>query len=540
MQTSEVQTSQENLQAAKPFGKIRNLIWPIHSFELKKLVPMFLLFFLISFVYNVLRNMKGALFKECIDSSVAELMPFLKLGAVLPGALLFTYIFTVLMSRFNRNKVFYIIISGFLVYFALFLFVLYPNNEALRLDTLADFLQANVFSGAGFAGIIAAIRHLNLTVFYVSCEMWSVVVLTMLFWGYANEVTRVDEAKRFYAIFALGANSSGIFSGQFGQKIGAMGSIPVPAIYSNNAWIFLQISTVLLIGAVILSIFYWLNTKVYKSDTKATSLDSYIKPKKLSLTECLHYVRKSKYLIYMVVIVVGYNIVFNLTDTLWTHKIEEVFGTGKAMNAYMNNITSVTGYVAVVLALLLSGNVIRTFGWTVTALITPVVWLCAGLAFYSGLLFERTFLIDILATMTSNPANLVLLLGSIQMSLGRGCKYTVFDETKEIAFIPLPKESQRKGKAVVDGLASRFGKSGGSFISIMLIGLCGGIANTIPYVATIMLVVLFAWIYATLKMGKVVNEAVVSGIDVTIEEETTTPVEAQPQPVTSTAAAVTE
>ncbi len=519
----------------KQFGRIRNFIWPIHFFELKKLVPMFLLFFLISFVYNVLRNMKGALFKECIDSSVAELMPFLKLGAVLPGALLFTYIFTVLNSRFNRNKVFYIILCGFLSYFALFLFVLYPHNSALRLDYLADFLQQNVFSGAGFAGVIAAIRHFNLTVFYVACEMWSVVVLTMLFWGYANEVTRVDEAKRFYAIFALGANSSGIFSGQFGQKINAITSIPVPAMYSSNSWIFLQILTVLMAGGVILSIFYWLNTRVYTTDTKVTAKDSYVKPKKLSLTECLHYVRNSKYLMYMVVIVVGYNIVFNLTDTLWTYKIEEVFGTGKEMNAYMNNITSLTGYVAVVLALLLSGNVIRKFGWTVTALITPAVWLLAGLGFYSGLLFEKTMMIEIFAAFTSNPGNLVLLLGSIQIGLGRGCKYTVFDETKEIAFIPLPKESQRKGKAVVDGLASRFGKSGGSLISIMLIGLCGGIANTIPYVSVIMLVVLFAWIYATLKMGIIVDKAISSDATLTLEEEKILSSTVEPMPVPDTA-----
>lgn len=503
----------------KPFGRFRNLIWPIYSFELKKLIPMFSLFFLISFVYNILRNMKGALFKECIDGSVAELMPFLKLGAVLPGALLFTYIFTLLIGRFTREQVFYIIISGFMAYFALFLFFLYPNNEFLRLDMLADFLQSNIFSGPGFAGIVAAIRHLNLTVFYVSCEMWSVVVLTMLFWGYANEVTKVDEAKRFYAIFALSANSSGIFSGQFGQRIGSITSIPVPAFYSNNSWIFLQICTVLLLGGVILFLFHWLNSKVYKLDHKEAALDAYVKPKKLSLMECLHYVRKSKYLLYMLVIVVGYNIVFNLTDTLWTHKIEEVFGNGKDMNSYMNNITSFTGYVAVIFALLLSGNVIRTFGWTVTALITPVVWLCTGLAFYSGLLFERTVFIDVLSNLTSNPANLVLLLGSIQIGLGRGCKYTVFDETKEIAFIPLPKESQRKGKAVVDGLASRFGKSGGSFISIMLITLCGGIPNTIPYVAAIALVVLVAWIYATFKMGAIVDKAMSSEVPLILEEE---------------------
>jgi AAA family ATP:ADP antiporter len=482
--------------------------------------------------------MKGALFKGCIDSSVAELMPFLKVGAVLPGALFFTFLFTQLISRFNRNQVFYIIISGFMVYFALFLFVLYPNNELLRLDAFADFLKSNIIAGSGFSGVIEAIRHLNLTVFYVACEMWSIGVLTMLCWGYANEVTKVDEAKRFYAIFALAANSSGIFSGQFGQRIGYITSIPMPEIYRGNEWIFLQISFVLVVAGLILVLFHWLNTRVYHLEQKHAAVSAYVKPKKLSLMESLHYVRKSKYLMYMVVIVVGYNIVFNLTDTLWMHKIEEVFGNGKDMNAYMNNITSITGYVAILMALLLSGNVIRTFGWTVTALITPIVWLCAGLAFYSGLVLEKAGFIEILSNITSNPANLVLLLGSIQISLGRGCKYTVFDETKEIAFVPLPKESQRKGKAVVDGLASRFGKSGGSIISIMLLAACGNISTSIPYTTGIMLIVLFAWLYATLKMGVIVNQAIVSGGDLKLEEEI--PATPTIQPTANTAAAAAE
>ena len=75
------------------FSKIRNFLWPIYRYELKKLIPMFILFFLISFVYNLLRNMKIALIVTA-EKSGAEVIPFLKIGAALPGALFFTYIFT--------------------------------------------------------------------------------------------------------------------------------------------------------------------------------------------------------------------------------------------------------------------------------------------------------------------------------------------------------------------------------------------------------------------------------------------------------------
>lgn len=497
----------------KSFGKIRNFLWPIHAFELKKLIPMFILFFLISFVYNVLRNLKVSLFMDG-SSSFAELMPFLKLGAVLPGALFFTYVFTLLISRFTREHVFYIMLTGFMSYFALFLFVLYPNDQYLRLDMLADFLQANVFTNDGFRGFIAAIRYLNLTVFYVICEMWSVVVLSMMFWGFANEVTKVEEAKRFYAIFALGANSSGILSGGFGQ-IEGLSFVPVTSFYVNNEWIFLQLCAVLVIGMVVMYLFHWLNKEVFHLENEHIKLKA---KEKLSLKECFYYLSKSRYLIYMVIIVVGYNVVYNLADNMWVYKIQEIYPNKRDANTYMNNITSIMGYTAVALALLLSGNVIRRFGWTIAALITPIVWLLTGMGFFSGLVLEKSMFFDVFSAFASNPSNVVLLLGSIQICLGRACKYTVFDEAKEIAFIPLPKENQRKGKAVVDGLASRFGKSGGSLILILL-GLIGSKAEIIPYVSVIVFVVLIAWLYATYKMGVIVDKAISGDGSLLIEEE---------------------
>ena len=42
----------------QPFGRWRTFFWPIHSFELKKLLPMLLMFFFIAFVYSILRNTK--------------------------------------------------------------------------------------------------------------------------------------------------------------------------------------------------------------------------------------------------------------------------------------------------------------------------------------------------------------------------------------------------------------------------------------------------------------------------------------------------
>jgi len=45
-------------------------------------------------------------------------------------------------------------------------------------------------------------------------ELWGSVVVSVLFWGLANRIMSVTEARRYYPLFGLGANVALIFSGQ--------------------------------------------------------------------------------------------------------------------------------------------------------------------------------------------------------------------------------------------------------------------------------------------------------------------------------------
>ncbi len=498
----------------KPFSKLRNFFWPIHGYEHKKLVPMLALFFIISFVYNLLRCMKVTLVVTPAGSG-AEVIPFLKVWAVLPGAVLLTYIYTQLSNRLNREQVFYTMLALFLGFFTLFLLVLYPNREFLELTTLANFLQNKL--PEGFKGLIAIIRHWPLSLFYVLSELWSAVVLSMLFWGFANEVTSVDEAKRFYAIFAIAANFSGIFSGQSAQLLTLQEYNPnLP--FGTAAWeqsLNLQLGVVLLLGIIIVVLFRFVNKSITKkpiptnSSLIANSTDDEPMPT-FTLRECFAYIIKSRYMLYIAILVVAYNIVYNLSDVLWTDQIKQRYPNASDFNAYMNQITTITGIFATLSGLILSGNVIRRYGWTVTAMITPILWLVTSVGFFGCMLFEtNNWVSDMLYAMFHLPViSLVLMFGSAQICLGRAAKYTVFDETKEIAFIPLPKEEQRKGKAVVDGIASRFGKSGGSITIQFLLVMCGNLALTIPYIAAIFLIVITLWILAVRGLGQMVKKSI--------------------------------
>ena len=62
-------------QADKAFGKIRSYMWPVHGYELKKFLPMFLMLFFVCFNYTILRNLKDTL---VVTYSGAEVLPFIK------------------------------------------------------------------------------------------------------------------------------------------------------------------------------------------------------------------------------------------------------------------------------------------------------------------------------------------------------------------------------------------------------------------------------------------------------------------------------
>lgn len=500
--------NENNKTSSQEFSKLRSFFWPIYNHELNKLIPMFLLFFLISFIYNLLRCIKISLIVTAPDSG-AETIPFLKFCVVLPGAFILIYIFTKLSKYYNRKVVFYIMISIYMIFFVLFLFVIYPNKEYFELKSISLFLLKSSFIPDGLSGLISLIRHWPLAIFYGLCELWGNIILCMLFWGFANEVTKINEAKRFYAIFALGANFSGIFSGQLGKYL-TIYKYNTMIPFGKTAWeqtLFLQINTVIILGIIIIILYWWLNKNVY-NEYEDSFIKADNKKNTISLKSCFLYLTQSSYLCFIVILVVSYNIVYNLSDVLFTHQAKTSFTDINHVNVYMNQITFFTGILAVLSALFLSGNIIRRYGWTVTAIITPIVWFISSFFLFSLLFYEDLVVRGILNNVLLNPGNLILIFSSLQICFGRACKYTVFDETKEIAFIPLSKHEQRKGKAVVDGIASRIGKSGGSLIYLILLTLCGNLISTIPYVAVIIFIMIILWIISVINLGKMVNKTI--------------------------------
>ncbi len=493
-------------------------ICPVGRNELKKFIPMFVIFFLIGFIYNILRNAKDALIITGQDSG-AEIIPFIKVWVMLPGAILMTSLFSRLSNRFSMEKVFYIILSIFLSYFMIFTFCLYPFRDAMHLHAFGDILSEIL--PRGLSGFVAMIRYWSFTGFYVMSELWSCIVLSMLFWGFANEINTVDEAKRFYGLLGVGMNCSGVIAGQV--AIFCSGHFRSGS-NATDAWQASLTSLTIVIvisGLIIMGIFRWLHLNGFDNSEKSFQGGRYKQKDrgsfKMSVRRNFAYLAKSKYLIYIAVIVLSYNLVINLVEVLWKHQIRQLYPDANDYHIYINTITTWTGIVAIILALV-AGAFIKRCGWTFSALICPVILLITSVGFFSCLFFSDALDSVLRPLLGISPLALVVLFGSTQNVLSRGCKYSLFDATKELSFIPLSTESRQKGKAAIDGVGSRIGKSGGSLIHQGLLMIFSGLAASAPFVAGFLMIVIVGWIAAARLLGKEFNTLVAHNETLNIDE----------------------
>lgn len=481
------------------FSGIRNILWPIASFELKKFIPMVVMVFFIATNYNLLKIVKDS---TVVPALGAEVLPFVKVWMMLPMAVLMTAFFSVLVRIFNENKAFYIIISIFLSYFILFVFLIYPNRQFFDLNMIADFLSTILPSG--FKGFATMIRCWYLGVFYTMCELWSTSVLFVLFWGFANRTTKLHEAKRFYALFGLAGNSSGIFAPIFFNWANTVNIFP--GWYLKSDWeqtLGIVCVAVFVSGSISTAIYYYLNRCVIDQTSVKDQTLKFVKKKKkqASFFQSMRMLAKNPYVRNLTIVVLSYNIIINLTEIIWKDQIRLLYPNSADYGFYFGKVMMVTGVMATLSDLLVCSNVIRRFGWTSAAMVTPMILLFTSVGFFGFILFDsylESFMVHLLGL---SPLALTAFFGSMQNALARASKYSLFDATKEISFIPLDPESRIQSKAAIDGVCSRLGKSGGAVIYQGLFMTVGSLGACVPYVAAIVAGIMLLWINAVKQMG---------------------------------------
>ncbi|EFN55123.1 hypothetical protein CHLNCDRAFT_134175 [Chlorella variabilis] len=226
---------------------------------------MSLLFFLMAFVNTIIDSLKDSLVITAVGGGT-EVIPYLTVYAVLPMSMLFLVAYSWGTQRFSREKLFNIIIGIFLTFYAGFA-MLYPHHDALHLNSMADQLVTALPSG--LSGMVGMIRNWLFTLFYCVSELWGDVVLSLLFWGLANETTSIEDAPLLYPLFGIGANIAQTMAGRVLRLFSDAGS-------SSQLHYASQLQSIMFLclglGGVILALHAWISRTFPKNPKGSTAL----------------------------------------------------------------------------------------------------------------------------------------------------------------------------------------------------------------------------------------------------------------------------
>ncbi|CAA2999237.1 plastidic ATP ADP-transporter-like [Olea europaea subsp. europaea] len=459
----------------------------IELVTLKKIIPLGMMFFCILFNYTILRDTKDVLVVTAEGSS-AEIIPFLKTWVNLPLAVGFMILYTKLANVLSKEALFFTVILPFIAFFGAFGFVLYPLSHYFHPTALADKLL-NLL-GPRFLGPLAIMRIWSFCLFYVMAELWGSVVISVLFWGFANQITTVDEAKRFYPLFGLGANVALIFSGRTVKYFSQLRQNLGPGVDGWAISLKGMMSIVVLMGLAICSLYWWVNHNV-PLPTRSKKKKEKVR---MGTMESLKFLLSSRYIRDLATLVVAYGISINLVEVTWKSKLKAQFPTPNEYSSFMGDFSTATG-IATFTMMILSQWIFDKYGWGVAAKITPTVLLLTGVGFFSLILFGDPFA-PALAKFGMTPLLAAVYVGAMQNIFSKSAKYSLFDPCKEMAYIPLDEDTKVKGKAAIDVVCNPLGKSGGALIQQFMILSFGSLANSTPYLGGVLLVIVLIWLAA--------------------------------------------
>jgi ATP:ADP antiporter, AAA family len=297
-------------------------------------------------------------------------------------------------------------------------------------------------------------------------------------------------------------------SGFFVKKFAKLRDVLPAHVDAWGVTLNYTLTAVIIACVCVMAVYWWINNKVLTDprffDPNEVKKAKKEKPK-MSIKESFMFLGRSPYILCLAILVIGYGISINLVEVTWKGQLKLQYPNSCDYQNFMGTFSMLTATLTIFMMLFVGGNVIRRFGWGVGALITPVVLLISGVGFFSCVLF-RDSLMGVIAMLGTNPLMLAVIFGAFQNIMSKASKYSLFDPTKEMAYIPLDQESKVKGKAAIDVVGARFGKAGGSLIQQGLLVVFGSLGAITPYIAVILFGIIAAWIIAARALSVRFNE----------------------------------
>lgn len=471
---------------------IRSIFWPIYGKEHIKFLPLALMMLCILFNYSMVRTIKDSFVVTGIG---AEALGFLKTYFVFPSAIIITMLYYKLCNMMDSKKVFYVFFALFLAYFIAFGFYIFPEIESFFLTEQwvaewTEFLPV-------FTWFFKIFEKWPYATFYIVSELWGSTMISLFFWQLANQVTNPNQAKRHYSMFGLLGNM-GLVGTSYIIDYAVKREVPDYSIIFK----FLIGST------IIIALLYFFVQNRVATDPELTDGVVTVKKKKkekLSMGQSIKVVLSSKYLGLLAILLVSYGISNILIEAVWKKQVGVLYPDKAEYASFMASYQFYLGVISMFF-MLVGSNILRLVSWTTAALITPVMFAVTALFFFLFIFGSQGGETALLSTyMTVSTAIFyAVMIGSVQNILSKATKYSLFDSTQKMAYMPLDSELKTKGMSAVEVIGGRFGKMGGGVITSTLLMIFHGstLLDLTPALAIICAVIVVMWIAAVFVLGK--------------------------------------
>lgn len=526
--------------------------------ELKLFSSMAILLCCLLYCCGSIKSLKDAIILPKLG---AEVISFLKLWLVLPASILFTIIYAKLSNRLKFETIFYLLTFTFIAFFLVFAYIIYPQKESYH---LTEYMITDLSAKYSYIKWpIQIIANWSYAIMYIMSELWSVVVINLMFWQFANQIFNIQQAKIFYPILGMVGNcgliiagniltnlssscigsmetsinfihnlplenfclsketiNNLLYSGEFAiskillkimeignLKIDDLSKLNISNLKENILHIYscelLQsiIWTIIISNCVAVIIFRFINLLLKDKNIIKEFTTFNNKPQtKLSLKETFSLISHSKYIGLMLGLVLCYGIVINILEGPWKDKVVHLYPSTMEYLNFMGKFNISMG-ISSIFFTIVGGYILKRFNWLSAALVTPLIIAITGIAFFIFIIFSKNLSNS---NISSDFLTLAIYVGAIQNVISKSLKYSLFDPVKEIAFIPLPKELKIKGKAAVELLGIKFGKGFASFLqsSIFIVFPMATFDIITPYLMIFFIIFICIWFIDIYKLDK--------------------------------------
>lgn len=466
-------------------SKIREVLFPIYGKDVTKFFLMGSIKFFIIMVLTLTRDTKDTL---VVTQCGAEAIAFLKIYGVLPAATSFIAVYSRMSSVLGKKQLFYVTCIPFFLFFLLYDTLIYPNRNFIQPSREVIESLLGKTNGGAVEIVSNILMNWSSGLYFIIAELYSSASVGILFWQFANDVVSVEQAKVFYPLFCQVGGIAPIIAGQYVARFASKATNFQSSLH--------RLTVAISISGIMICMFYYLSTTFIEKETTIADVSEVKKvPKKkkqkISMGESIKFLASSQYLRLVGTLVLGYGLSINFTEIMWKSLLKKKYPNPLDYQRFIGNFSSAVG-LATCIVLLFGVHIIRVLGWRIGAMATPAIMSVLAIPFFGCIL-----------TGVDNPGRLstAIVLGTAQSLLSKTSKYAMFDPTTQMAYIPLDEESKVKGKAAIDVLGSRLGKSGGSLIQQGLVLLFGNILGAAPAVCVIYYFVLFGWMSAANELS---------------------------------------